>query len=949
MALDMTRMAATAVIGRDEELDSLDTFLGEVDDGPTALVLSGEPGIGKTILWEAAIERARGRADCVLAHRSVEAEASLSFAGLSDLVAPILDELASSIVPPRRRALEVALLLAEPGPEAPDPRAIGLALLDVLRALAERGPVVLALDDVQWLDPSSAGVLQMALRRLRDERVGLLATLRTERDMRATLELEQAFHEERRRRLTLSPLSLGALHRLLRERLDLALARPDLWRIRETSGGNPFFALEIARELLRTHTRPEAGRTLPVPHSLHELLGGRLARLPTDAGDVLLLAAALARPTVALVAETHGNPEDALAALAAAESEGVLELDDTHVRFAHPLVASICYDRAPPWKRRAVHRVLAGAVADVEERARHLALAADGPDAPVAASLDAAADRAGARGAPVAAAELCELAARLTPEDDPSEARGRRRRAAGFHQRAGAGERAAELLNQLLVDVPAGIERADVLFALALLNSAGPGTTLDLCDEALAEAAGDDARSARILGYRAWIRLFQADVRSALVDARAALEKAERIGDPTLLAGVIGQVATVEGRAAEITPGLVERGAEIEERLRLRLAYHESPRVALARRLTGLGQLEPARAIVEEAGREAAARGNEELRGQLLGRLAVLEWLAGRWKLALDHIGVADEIWEQTQGGHAPHLQALARYIRALVNADLGLADQARTWAEKGLAISRTMADEEWTILTLGALGRLELALGNLEAAGENLRELPGRLLSLGYDDPIVPIWADAIEALVGLGELEQAATYLARYETHAQRIESPLAAGGAQRCRGLLAAAEGDTESAFHAFERGLAELEGLPYPLDRGRTLLCLGSARRQAKQKRLARDAIEQALAIFDGLDARLWADKARAELGRISGRRRTSADEPTVTELRVAALAADGRSNKQIAAELFMSVHTVGAHLSRVYRKLGISSRSGLASRLAETANETASVSGHAPDA
>ena len=193
------------------------------------------------------------------AHRSVEAEASLSFTGLSDLLAPVFQEVAPSLAPLRRRALEVALLLAEPGNDAPDPRAIGLALLDVLQMLAEREPVVVALDDLQWLDPSSAGVLQIALRRLRDERVGLLATVRTAPDTAVPVELDRAFPADRLARLPIGPLSLGALHHLLKERVGLDLTRPELVRVQEASAGNPFFALELGRELVRTGSRPTAG------------------------------------------------------------------------------------------------------------------------------------------------------------------------------------------------------------------------------------------------------------------------------------------------------------------------------------------------------------------------------------------------------------------------------------------------------------------------------------------------------------------------------------------------------------------------------------------------------------------------------------------------------------------------------------------------------------------
>ena len=192
----------------------------------------------------------------------------LSFAGLSELVTPVLEEVAPFVVPVRRQALEVALLLAEPGEEAADARAIGLAFLDVLQLLAQQSPVVVAVDDLQWLDTSSAAVLEIALRRLRHERVGFLATVREAPDVAPPFDLDRLLSGHGLTRVSLRPISLSALHRLLRERLGLDLARPELARVHEASGGNPFFALELGRELVRTGERPEPGMPLPVPGSL---------------------------------------------------------------------------------------------------------------------------------------------------------------------------------------------------------------------------------------------------------------------------------------------------------------------------------------------------------------------------------------------------------------------------------------------------------------------------------------------------------------------------------------------------------------------------------------------------------------------------------------------------------------------------------------------------------
>jgi ATP/maltotriose-dependent transcriptional regulator MalT len=927
-------MPLPSLIGRDAELDAIEAFLDGIKEGPRALVLHGEAGIGKTVLWETGVEEAGQRDVRVLAGRGSEAEALLSFAGLSDLLATVFDDVASSLLLPRRRALEIALLRIEPDQEAPDPHAIGLAVLDALNALAQQGPVLVALDDVQWLDQASAGVIQIALRRLREERVGLLATLRTGPELTIPFELGRSYTEGQLEQLTIGPLSLSAVHDLLEDRLGLELTRPELTRVQDATAGNPFFALELGRELVRTGTRPTPGQALPVPESLRDLLGNRLARLPGAMLDILLQIALLARPTVETVTAAYGDAERVGEALESAVREALLGLDGSRIRFTHPLLASICSEQAPVWKRRAMHRVLASAVADLEERARHLALAADSPDAAIASELDSAAEQAAARGAPAVAGELSELSAELTP-DDPPLARQRRLLAANLYLLAGDHERSVALLEQLLCEVPSGLERADILLALAGTFKGSVSTLIELCDEALAQAVGDDARSSRILGLRSWMRIQKNDVQTALVDARAALEQADRVGDPKLIAGAIARVGQAECWAAEITPGLLERGVEIEERLGLGLDFRVSPTVALGRLTMRLGEIERSRAIYEELERKAVARGDEGTRLMILWALSSIEWLAGRWQRALDHAGAAQELGEQTQ--FPMHAVWVGR-VRALIEADLGLVELARAHAEEGLAAARGIADEIFPVLCLGVLGRIELALGNVEGAGDYLGDLPERLLAGGTNDPSQPVWADTIETLIALGELERARSYLEPYEAHARRLGSALAVEGVLRCRGLVAAAEGNVGEAISAFELAVTEQPSPPWVLERGRTLLCLGIVRRQAQQKKAAREALEQALAIFDELGARLWAEKVRAELKRISGRTPAS-EELTETERRVAELAAQGRTNKQIAAELYMGVSTVESHLSHAYRKLGVR-RAELASRLADPEDELA---------
>jgi DNA-binding CsgD family transcriptional regulator len=924
-------MASRALIGRGTELAAVAPFLAGIARGPAALVLVGEAGIGKTVLWEAGVEEARPGVAHILTCRAAEAEASLSFAGLSDLLGGVLDDVLPLLVAPRRRALEVALLLAESGEKGPDAHAIGLAVLDLLRALAARGPVLIALDDLQWLDPASSAVLQIALRRLRDEPVGLLATVRPTSSRGPALDLERSFPHERLTVLALEPLRAAALHHLLREVLGVELSRSELTRVHATCHGNPYFAIEVGRELARTPTTPGVRRALRVPDSLHELLGTRLAQLPLDGADVLLYVSALARPTIGLVAAARGAAAGVEETLAAAVAHGIIEVEEPRIRFAHPLLATVCYERATPSKRRAVHRILAGVVPELEERARHLALAAERPDAATASELDAAAGRAASRGAPAAAAELCELAAELTP-GDPARARQRRLRSAGFHRLAGDVDHAAALLEQLLSEAPAGTERADILLGLVMTQRADTPKLFEFYEQALREAADDDARSARILSWRMGAHLYAGDGRAALADAREALQKAERAGDPFLLALAIARTGQAEAYAVDITPGLLERGAAIEEGLGVALEYNESPRYALARLLARMGELERARTLLADLEAQSLESGDESSRVMVLWMLSIVEWLAGRWRRALELATEAYELTEQTQH---PQARTWVGRAKALIEADLGLVDEARASAAECLAYCRESSKHAATIFTTAVLGRLELGLGNVEAAGDHLRELPAALLAGGMIDPAQPVWADSIETLITLGELERAGAYLAQFEVGAQRLGSPLAKEAVHRCRALLTGASGDAAGGAAVLERALADEPEPPWPFERARTLLCLGSLRRKNKQKRAARNALEQARAIFEDLGAPLWAERARAELRRIGGRGPASM-ELTETETRVAALAGAGRSNKQIAAELFMSVHTVAAHLTHVYRKLGVHSRAQLSARLAAAA-------------
>src|SRR6266536_1282287 len=510
------------VVGREQELGSIHAFLDGPLEDPAALMLEGEAGIGKSTVWLAAVAGARERGFLVLSSRPAEAERGLAHVGLGDLFEDVLDDVLPALSLPRRRALEVALLREEASGDTVDHRALAVAVCDVLHRLSESKPILVAIDDVQWLDPSSSSALSFALRRLAAKRVLLLLARRLA-DGAEPSELEHALAAERIERLPVGPLSVGALHRLLHDRFERPFARQTLLRIHERSGGNPFFALELARVL-----DPDIDplEPLPVPETLDELVRGRLAGLPAAARDALALAAALGTPSESLL-ERAGVAADALAPAVTAR---VIERDNGIIRFTHPLLSSALY-RDLGEHRRSVHARIAGIVDDAVVRARHLALSRDEPDAEIAGVLDEAARLATDRGASAAAAELAEHALQLTPSDARDERHRRALAAARAHHAAGEWTRARTIASELLAESGIGPLRAEALVVLAELE--GLGRAVALLEEALREASSRPLQ-ARIHCQLAWAARFKKGFVGAFEHARAALELADDLDDDAL-------------------------------------------------------------------------------------------------------------------------------------------------------------------------------------------------------------------------------------------------------------------------------------------------------------------------------------------------------------------------------------------------------------------------------
>ena len=919
--------AANEIIGRDSELESVRVFFEREGSVPSALVLQGEPGIGKTTLWNAGIAVATELGYRVLAATPSAAETQLVFAGLGDLLGEVVHEVLAKLQPPQQHALEIALLLEEPADAAVDGRTVGSALLAALRELASQRPLLVAIDDVQWLDAPSASALEYAFRRLRDEPVSLLLGQRSERPCDPPLGLERILREERLGRLWLGPLSLGAIQHVLRTRLRETYPRPLLRRLWATSRGNPFFALELARALQSRSTPVSARDALPVPENLQDLVHQRVADLPDPVQQLLRIIAATSSPTLATVEAVLG-PELFAAGLDGGIAAGVVEVDGGRIRFAHPLLAAGVYSTTGPHERRRLHQRLAENVTDPDQRARHLAHAAGEPSEEVARALDKAAARSAARGAPAAAAELAELALDLTPPHAHESVAHRTLEAAEQHYKAGELNRMRQLLEPLLPRLRPGRQRAEALRLLAISREDDFDAAIELSEQALAEAEGAGAGVVGIAFFLSVAWLIRGDLERAQQHARDALTAAERVEDPQLLAKAIAQLSVIETWTGDVSSGLLERGVALEQTLASRPDFFSSPGAALGRRLFYSDRLDEARARFEDALAEAAKRGDEPSQVACHLGLSELECRAGNWPRAAEHAALGCALVEQ-QG--LDQSKGALLYARALVDAHLGLVEQARAEAEEGAALSEAAKDQVFSIQNRAVLGFLALSTGDAVEADGHLAPLPAAVAARFHREPSVyPVLPNAIEAAIGVGDLARARELVDRLEDDGRHFDSAWALSQAARCRGLLAATEGDEQAARDHFANALREHERMPGPFERGRTLLALGTTERRAKRKRTARQSLEQALAIFEQLGASVWAERTKAELARIGGH--TTSQGLTPTERRVAELVATGQKNREVAAALFVSVRAVEANLTRIYAKLGLRSRSELAHRL-----------------
>lgn len=858
------------VIGRTQELDAISRHL----DAGGVLRLEGEPGIGKTTVWRAGVEQARDRGFRLLVSEPVEAERELSYTVLADLFEPVADDVLPALPGPQRSALERVFLVVDD--DAPlDARLVGVAVRTSLASLG--ADALVAIDDAQWIDQATAAALAFALRRSPMPRALMAA--------RSGLELPLKVQAET---LPIGPISVGALHHLLVERLDVALQRTHLLRIHEISGGNPFYALELARV-------SQNACEFSLPPSLEHLVADRVRALPT-----------MTRRALAELA-LGGQGEGLTSAIAA----GIVEEAGGGVRFAHPLFAEAAVALLPPGKRRDLHAAIAKRTREPEQRARHLALAATGPDEEVAAGLAGAGQAAARRGAFASAAELWELAATLTPPEGEEHAV-RAVEAGVAHVIAGNTEAGEALLEVNLDLIPAGALRQRGQVHLALRREReDPRVAVALLERVLSEVAEVQLRYEIVLLLARFLdRLNEPERADALAEEH--LRCAEQEGDRVMLEDALLFAAARRLGADSQAWDLLDRAREIATERdddRPCRAWGWAPMtVAYLRE----DRIDEARTALEEARVEAASVGSASHDYGLLWNRSIAELAAGNARLAHE---LADEALTVAEQIDEPSLVSFALMLAMFPAVVLGEIEAARSYGERALELAhRANSGPPTTNGVFMALGLLELSRGQVGAAAEFYRQLTfglSRTSNVAGGRGSL----DVIEAFAETGEVEWAANLAAGLPDDAH--EKPLA----EAC---VAAARDELERAIEL----VRSVEPSPAPFRAAREQLLLGRLLRRARRKRDARTALEAAREGFVALEASVWAERAAEELARLGGRR-PAGTTLTASERRVAKLVASGLSNKEVASRLVVTVRTVEAHLTKVYDKLGVESRTALA--------------------
>lgn len=884
------------------------------------LVIQGEPGVGKSSLLRYATDQASGMQ--TVAARGIESESELAFAGLADLVRPLSQSLRSI---PAAQSAALSSAVAVGPPVATDRFAACAAMLSLLAAAAESKPLLVLVDDLQWLDASSVDAILFAARRLAFE--GVVVFLAVREGEAGSVDLSGLPV------LQLRGLGEAASLELL-DRSDEARVSPAVaLRLHQATRGNPLGLLELPG--LLTPAQRDGREPLPEPlpsgPRLEQAFLKRLSGLPPATQRALLVAAAAESSDVATVRRALQFREIAADALHPAEAAGLVATDGVHLRFRHTLIRSAIYHAATPASRREAHAALAQAL-DAEHvadrRAWHLAAAATEPDEAVARPLEEAAARSLSRSGFAAASRGFGRAASLTPS-----ATSRARRyfaAAQAADLAGQHEAVVRYLDEAAACRPDAGLRLEIqrLRAVAEMWVRRPMTAHRLL---VAEAAtSHDAGMAAVLLAEAAVPCFMAgEVDLALQTARRAYEGATASGRevPLVVNTIMAEALVLAGEATAASP-LVD--------LSLHLAMTAGPAAFrevqyLPFSLVALERYDEARLLIAgtaSMARDASAVG---ILPYVLAILCELEFRTGNWAAAYatgtESVRLSEETGQRSGGAYG--LVCLAR-----VEAALGMDAECQEHLALATDLARAHGLGSIFVYAGATAGLLDLGQARLEQALVHLEDVASLVRSLGGAEPNVVQWQpDLIETLARMGRTADATLALQDLERQAEHTGGVWAQAAAARCRGYLAAAA-DFETYF---ARALELHQRRPSPFEIARTRLCLGEVLRRNRRRIEARQHIYEALHAFERLGAEPWAARARAELLATGekGRPRNlpSSRRLTPQELQIALAVAGGARNREAAAHLFLSPKTIEGHLSRIYHKLDIRSRTELVRLLA----------------
>ncbi len=898
------------VVGREAELAAVASFLRAPLTSSAALVIEGEAGIGKSTIVRVALERAAGAGLLVLAARLSASESALPYVALGDLLAVVDDDALSALARPQRDAIAVALGKAD---GSVDSAALSRGLLELLRACSAGGDLLLAFDDVQWIDRPTASAVTFALRRLGASRLRVLLAVRTGEEVPG--ELLGVAEWESVRRLVIGPMSATELGALLGEHLGGRLPRPRLEAIHRASGGNPMFALELAR--------PGRGEW-PAGTTLTGEVSARLRTLDAGARTALSFAAVALRPSTDLILAAGVNRDDLRAAL----ESGVLRVEGEHLTFAHPLLGAAADGLLLPDERRRIHARLAAASEDAVERGHHLSWSAGGRDESAALALDRAAEAASGLGDHAAAAAFLLRAAELSLDAEGEHARIREVEAAAELLLAGDLKAAAGLARRLVERLPTGVARAR---ARATLTNCLVGEEMSYEENlaelqlALVDAAADDATSAALHVELAETTAGMFRLEQSLQHSRAAIALAEQAGQTAIQATALGLIGLVESLLGRGVTEAARRAYAIWDGTTLSVASY-SPRMSLAEVCLYASDFAEAERLYLEELAMAEERGLEVIEVIARAHLAETQLRAGDWAAALANARLAHEHARQAADDQ---IVVGTAYALGMIEALLGDLVAARARASSTLAAAEATGDFWHTMFSRSVLGLAALTERDHEVTVDVLTPAWSAITESELGDlSVFPVGHVLGEALVAIDRLDEAVAVVEALRVCPAR-ERPWCRAMAGRVDALVASARGDHAAAREHVAAALAAHAELPEPFEHARTVYILGRVERRARSWGTARAALVDALGRFDQLGAALWAEHVAADIAALPGRRPVSDRGLTAREREIAELVASGLSNKEVAARLFVSVRTVEANLSKLYAKLGVRTRTELA--------------------